>query len=171
MRLAEVEDWLYATAVLAALVLTGFATTAFVHPEQPNPKLTPGASDPKVTQTTINQTVCLDGYTKTVRDVTEAEKKQVMARYGLPLTELHNVEIDHLISLENGGSNDLLNLWPQYYATAAQVKSRAYYGAREKDVVETSLHRSLCKGTITLREDQDMLRDWINAYKKLKGLK
>jgi hypothetical protein len=44
---------------------------------------------------------------KTVRNVTEAQKKEVMQRYGLPESDLAKVEIDHFISLEIGGSNDV----------------------------------------------------------------
>ncbi len=32
----------------------------------PNPLLTPGAVNPEVTQTNIQQTVCVKGYTKTI---------------------------------------------------------------------------------------------------------
>jgi hypothetical protein len=128
----------------------------------PDKKLTPGAKDPHVTQATIHKTVCVVGYTATVRNVPESMKKEVMRRYGLPQTELHQVEIDHLISLENGGSNEIENLWPEYYEPKP--------GARQKDAVETALHRDLCAGKITLEEDQKILTgDWLKEWKKRFG--
>jgi hypothetical protein len=132
----------------------------------PDPKLTPGATDPHVTQTNIHQTVCVSGYTKTVRDVTEEEKKQVMERYGFPLSDLHLVEIDHYFSLEIGGSNDVKNLWPQYYLPAPGQKN--YLGARRKDVVEDSLKRAVCSGKMTLVEAQEAIKTWPEAYRNLK---
>src|ERR1051326_7936292 len=64
--------------------------------------------------------------TGTIRHVTRSMKKQVCASYGIP-AERQNFEIDHLIPLELGGSNNLTNLWPQPY--------RPRPGAREKDVL------------------------------------
>jgi hypothetical protein len=152
------------------LLLAVSLYAAAEHPTMPDARLTPGATDPAVTQATIHKTVCVTGYTAKVRHVPESEKKEVARRYGLDESELSKVEIDHFISLENGGSNEVENLWPQYYATPQQVRSHSYYGAREKDVVETYLHRQLCAEKITLQEDHDLLHDWLNVYKKLKGL-
>jgi hypothetical protein len=137
------------------------------HPMLPDPKLTPGATDPAVTQSTIKQTICKSGYTSTVRNVTEAEKRAVMVRYGLPLSELSKVEIDHFVSLEIGGSNDVTNLWPEYYDPAPGQSG--YLGARQKDVVETELHREVCGGKINLSMAQLLIRTWPDYYRKLKS--
>jgi hypothetical protein len=137
------------------------------HATMPDKKLTPGATDPAVTQATVKTTICVAGYTGTVRSVGEAEKKQVMERYGLPAADLAKVEIDHFISLEIGGSNDITNLWPQYYKAARGQKG--YLGARQKDVVETALHRAVCSGKMTLAEAQEEIRIWPEVYRKLKG--
>jgi hypothetical protein len=53
-----------------------------------------------------------------VRHVTAAIKRQVFAEYfgRVPGMQGH-YEIDHLISLELGGSNDPKNLWPESYYT------------------------------------------------------
>lgn len=139
------------------------------HPLLPDAKLTPGVVDPRVTQRTIKTTICRDGYTATVRNVSTAEKRQVMQRYGLPASELSKVEIDHYLSLEIGGSNDVRNLWPQYYEAASGQKD--YLGAREKDVVETHLHREVCAGTMTLDEAQDAIKMWPELYRELKAAK
>jgi hypothetical protein len=52
----------------------------------PDPGCTPGAVDPRVSQTTVGQTVCVRGYTATVRpprEVTDCIKGQQMGAYGL----------------------------------------------------------------------------------------
>jgi hypothetical protein len=87
-------------------------------------------------------------------------------RYGLPASDLHLVEIDHEISLEIGGSNDITNLRPQYYLAAKGQKG--YLGAREKDVVETHLGHEVCAGTITLAQAQAAIREWPKVYLSLK---
>jgi hypothetical protein len=138
------------------------------HPMLPDPKLTPGATDSRVTQANIHTTICQPGYTATVRSVPQSVKHQVMVRYGLPISDLSLVEIDHDISLEIGGSNEVANLWPQYYDPApGQV---GYLGAREKDVVETALHRQVCSGEITLKQAQDAIRHWPEVYRQIKGI-
>jgi len=136
------------------------------HSEYADPKLTHGATDSKVTQATVQKTICRPGYTATVRNVTAAEKKEVMRRYGLPPSELPNVEIDHLISLEIGGSNDPANLWPQYYEAAEGQAD--YLGARAKDVVETHLHREVCEGKLALVDAQRLIvKQWTIIYQSL----
>lgn len=155
-------DRLNIVAVALVLVVFAFATSTS-HPLLPDPKLTPGATDPAVTQATIRQTICQPNYTSSVRDVTEATKREVRSRYNLPASELSRVEVDHYISLEVGGSSEVSNLWPQYYEPKP--------GAREKDVVETWLHRQICSGKLTLKEAQDEIRLWPQVYKKLEAAK
>ena len=82
----------------------------------PDPRCTPGALNPAVTQTTIRQTICRSGYSSSIRpstSVTGPEKLASMRAYGF-----HQgpgaYEYDHLISLEMGGAaNDSRNLWPE----------------------------------------------------------
>ena len=127
----------------------------------PDQKLTPG-----VIATTDQAKICRDGYTKDARHVTPATKRQVFARYGFAKGKFKpgDYEIDHFVSLELGGANDVQNLWPQPYS--------GKWTAREKDVVETTLHREICAGKITLEEAQRRIRtDWIAEYKRIKGMK
>lgn len=155
---------------LAILLLASAITVTY-----PNPKLTPGLIDPKVTQSNIQKTICVHGYTAKVRNVTAATKRKVFEEYGLDYdTQSGDYEVDHFISLEIGGLNDLKNLWPQLYCpdTGVAPKDKKCFGAREKDVVETSLHNRICKGEITLKEAQDIVKkDWFAEYKKIKGIK
>ena len=98
----------------------------------PNPVLTPGA-----VLTTSRARVCAPGYSASVRDVPSAENAAVYARYGIPHVPYEH-EVDHLVSLEVGGSNAITNLWPEPYA--------GRWGARTKDVLENKLHELVCAG-------------------------
>ncbi len=117
----------------------------------PDPELTPGAIDPAVTQDTIAQTICVVGYTKTVRNVTQATKRALVKSYRAkhPDWPVGPYEIDHLISIEIGGSNEVTNLFPQPLDEA-----------RKKDVIENRLHRSVCRHQTTLADAQAKILQW-----------
>lgn len=123
----------------------------------PDPACSPGQASPAVTQQNIQKTVCVTGYTKTVRNVPEAEKNAVYAEYGLTKHAPYSYEVDHIVSLELGGSNDISNLFPEAYA--------GKYGARIKDTIENDLHRKVCNGKITLQKAQSIIAtDWLTYY-------
>jgi hypothetical protein len=132
-------------AVAAAfLVLAAPAVAA--HRVLADAKLTPGVRNSHVTQRTIDSTICVKGWTKTVRppvSYTNALKLKQMAVYhehGSPSL----YEEDHLISLELGGSpRDPRNLWPEPIARARVV-----------DKIENQLHDDVCDGALTLRAAQ-----------------
>ena len=121
--------------------------------DTPNRALTPGAALAVGTAR-----ICVRGYASSVRDVPESEKDAVYARYGIPHVAYRH-EVDHLVSLELGGSNVISNLWPEPYA--------GRWGARTKDVLEDRLHDLVCSGTIGLRHAQHLeARNWVAAYKR-----
>ncbi len=112
----------------------------------PNRTLTPGAVFAGVTAAQV----CASGYASSVRDVPASEKRQVYAEYHVADVPGAD-EVDHLISLELGGSNDIRNLWPEPYAGP--------YGAHSKDRVEDYLHAQVCAGTMTLAAAQQGIAD------------
>jgi hypothetical protein len=129
----------------------------------PNRDLTPGATDPTVTEDNIQSTICVPGYTKTVRPperVTNRLKPQIMAAYGLG-NDLRNYELDHFVPLELGGCPDCVsNLWPEPYDTTL--------GARQKDRVENLLHRQVCSGEMSLKDAQAaIIGDWVKVYNQI----
>ena len=129
----------------------------------PDPILTPGAANPSVTQDNIHKTICVSGWTSTIRpsvSYTNRLKKQQMAAMHLP-GKMSDYEEDHLISLELGGSPaDPKNLWPQPWT--------GQWNAHKKDVVETELNKQVCSGKLTLAEAQHMIStNWITAYTQL----
>jgi hypothetical protein len=126
----------------------------------PDHHCTPGALNPAVTQATIDQTICVRGWTATIRpsdSVTEPEKLASMARYGVTNPRLY--EYDHLIPLELGGApNDLRNLWPEPHHLTSAGKS---VGSFVKDSIENYLRARVCNGTITLARARAIIRgDW-----------
>ena len=124
-------------------------------PILPDPKMTPGATLPVATGD-----ICVAGYSKKVRNVPADVKRQVYAEYGITRHQPGEYEVDHLISLELGGSNSIKNLWPQSYVTRP-------WNAHVKDKLENELHAEVCAGKIDLPTAQhEIATDWIASYKK-----
>jgi hypothetical protein len=129
----------------------------------PNRDLTPGAIDPAVTEDNVQSTICVPGYTKTVRPperFTNRLKVQIMAAYNRG-RDLRDYELDHFIPLELGGCPDCVsNLWPEPYDTIL--------GAKQKDRVENFLHRQVCSGEISLKDAQAAITgDWVRVYNQI----
>ena len=75
--------------------------------------------------------------------------------YGTPRSE--PTELDHLVPLELGGSNDATNLWPEYPPVP-----------NPKDKVENALNAAVCAGRVSLVAAQNAIAsDWLTAEKKL----
>jgi hypothetical protein len=142
-------------------------------PGNPNPKLTPGAVNPAVTQANIKTTVCKSGWTATIRppsSYTTALKETQIVQYGYSDTRTASYEEDHLISLELGGApKDANNLWPEpytitYHGAATQNKT-VNLGARSKDKYENYLNTEVCDGKITLIAAQRQIAtDWVGGW-------
>ena len=93
----------------------------------------------------------------------EKLKNDVYHNYGLNGNDRskcsEGYEVDHLISLELGGSNDGTNLWPQSYCGTNN--------AHDKDKLENELHRRVCKGQMQLIDAQMCIKtDWVMCYLK-----
>jgi hypothetical protein len=130
---------------LLGLVLVLTERTA-APPVVADPVRTPGVLNPDVTQATIGTTICVQGWTRTVRPPTEytnALKLSQMRAYGESGSPSAYQE-DHLISLELGGHpTDPRNLWPEPYPRASHV-----------DTIENELNAQVCSGSLTLAEAQ-----------------
>jgi len=125
----------------------------------PDPSCTPGSIDPAVTQASIKSTICRSGWTAKVRPP-EAQTERAKYHVAYPVYHIPDSaksELDHLVPLELGGSNDITNLWPE-------VGSQP----NPKDKVEDALKRAVCDGKVSLARAQDAIAsDWLTAEARL----
>ena len=108
-----------------------------------------------MTQATIGTTICVSGWTATVRpsvSYTNALKASGIIAYGYVDTNLADFKEDHLLPIEGGGSpTDPRNLFPQPDAAASM-----------KDKDENALRASVCSGAQTLDVAQAaFLAKWV----------
>ncbi|TNC14894.1 HNH endonuclease [Methylobacterium terricola] len=151
---------------LAALLSASPAWAIDPTGTRPDPVLTPGA-----VRTADTAEICDKAkHTADVRNVSGAEKQAVYRRYGLTSNRAdwcnseEGCEVDHLVSLELGGSNDITNLWPEPFV--------GEWNAHDKDALENRLHKLVCAGRLDLTAAQTAIRtDWVAAYKQYVGPK
>lgn len=148
----------------------------------PDPICTPGDTDPAVTQDNIQQTICVSGYSKTVRppvSVTGPMKETVGKEYALTIP-MNVVEGDHLISIELGGcpgpnrgcqfqSNFWDEPWCSFTDTCSFTDQKAtdfsYMGAKAKDCIENCLHKRVCSGQMQLADaQQGIAANWTQYF-------
>jgi hypothetical protein len=113
-----------------------------------------------VTQANVQTTICVRGYTTTVRpssSFTGALKVKQIAEYGYADTNPADYEEDHLIPLELGGHpTDPRNLWPE--------PLQGSEGATRKDAVENWLRSKVCGRLMTLAAAQAAIAtNWESA--------
>ena len=138
------------------------ATAASCHSRGglPDARCTPGVADPRVTQDNLQTTICVSGYTATVRPpsaYTDSLKAQQIKEYGYADANVADYEEDHLIPLELGGHpTDPKNLWPEPRGGAEPASA--------KDRVENALNKRVCAGTMALASAQSAIAsDWQTA--------
>jgi hypothetical protein len=155
-------------AVAAAVAIAGSAGYAGTRYQgstggQSGPDYPPagiGVADPNVTQSNLQQTICVSGYSGTVRpssSFTGGIKAKLLAVQGGSSADY---ELDHEIAIEIGGAPaDPNNLWLEHW--------NGTYGAHKKDHLENALHKAVCSGGMTLADAQACIRDdWISCYKQ-----
>jgi len=136
--------------------------------------VTPGATNPVVTQASIGTTICRSGFTASIRppvSYTDALKVTQLAD-GYAVNGNRNTaayEEDHLIPLELGGSaSSVRNLWPEPWERSSAHPAgfaAAGTGAQTKDRIEDSLRSRVCDGQLTLVAAQRMIAaNWRAAF-------
>jgi hypothetical protein len=160
---ARTWTWIIESVIVAGLLLALFLLVRYVWGDAerkawlPDPALTPGD-----TLEVTARDVCTPGYAGKVRDVPVSVKRAVWIRYGYDKPPPGEWEIDHFVPLTIGGSNSILNLWPEPGA--------GRWNFHVKDRLEFRLHMEVCGGTISLAAAQeDIRRDWTAAYRKRFG--
>jgi hypothetical protein len=127
---------------------------------EPDPRCSPGAYYTGLTRAVI----CSATFrTSTIRNVPQTEKFAVEREYGLPARYYgYSIEIDHIVSLELGGSNNIANLFPEPGSGIANY--------HVKDRLENRVHDLVCAGTISLRSAQRQIAlDWESLYRRVFG--
>ncbi|MES2202988.1 MAG: hypothetical protein V4474_01550 [Patescibacteria group bacterium] len=141
----------------AALPARTKTSGCIINGSYPDTACTPG----EVFKDAATSTICVSGYTKTVRSVSTKLRQQIYRAYDIaypPPTGTY--ELDHFIPLALAGDNSAANLFPE----AAAPKP----GFREKDVVEVYLYEEVCKGHIDLQQAQvQIATDWLAVYNAL----
>ena len=135
-------------------------TAACTRGALPDPRCSPGAVDPALTRAIL----CSPGFhTSSVRHVPDSLKHLVEIAYGMePRAYGRTIEIDHIVSLELGGSNDIANLYPEPGGGTS--------GYQVKDRLENALHRRVCAGTMTLATAQrGIATNWQQLYRSVFG--
>ena len=159
--LATLARWLPRGGLVALFLCVMFAGGAHAASRQdwplyPDPQLTPGEFFPDVTAADV----CTPGYATAARHVTRSERDAVFAAYGDP-QDASLYTLDHFIPLNLGGSDSVLNLWPEPVAVP---------GSHEKDKVENYLHAQVCAGTLSLAAAREAIRnDWYAVYLQITG--
>jgi hypothetical protein len=151
------------SAAVGATVLLGprTRTSGCKLGANPDRSCSPGAYSSRLTRAVI----CSAGFhTRDIRNVPESVKFAVEREYGLaPGHYGRSLEIDHIVSLELGGSNDIANLFPE--------KADARPGYRVKDRLENKLHALVCAGSMRLRFAQrEIARNWQALYRRVFGV-
>jgi Putative zinc-finger len=124
-------------------------------PLLPEPRLTPGVTRP------INAgQVCTPAPPDQMATIPMALRQAVFHEYGMDGSRPREYEVDHLITPELGGTDDIQNLWPEPYATTE-------WNAQVKDELEDRLRELVCQGKLDLPTAQrDIATNWISAYQK-----
>lgn len=136
-------------------------TSSCLRSAEPDRRCSPGAYYSGLTRAVI----CAGGFrTGSVRGVPESEKFAVEREYGMAARPYgRTIEIDHIVSLELGGSNDIANLFPEPGSGGASY--------HVKDKLENRLHVMVCAGSIGLRVAQrGIASDWIALYRRVFGV-
>jgi hypothetical protein len=124
----------------------------------PDPKLTPGATNPQITVGEL----CDQSKVKARRpSISAAVRNSIYSSYGMQWNKAPcPCELDHPIPLEPGGSSDARNLWPQPTCTSP-------WNSKEKDQLEGRLRSEVCAGTLDLQAAQkEIAADWIAAHQR-----
>jgi hypothetical protein len=137
------------TAFAAAAVL---GAPAFAAAQLPSTFHTPGA-----TVKADAAKVCSADFPASARPVSNWQRNEALTRYGRRPEDFTG-ELDHLVPVSLGGSNDPDNLWA--------MPGNSEYGPDAKSKLEAKLRDLVCgEKKLTLKQAQDaMKKDWVKAY-------
>ena len=131
-------------------------------PALPDPRRTPGAYDPTITQDIIATTICNPKFVaarKPPSSWTAAATRRIAAAQ-LPDLDPDSLVLDQLEPISLGGApKDYRNLWLQSWA--------GQENAEKKDGLETLLNRMVCSGQLSLATAQEAVAvNWLDTYRR-----
>jgi hypothetical protein len=138
-----------AIASAAFLTLSGTALA-----QLPDNFKTPGAT------TKANQAaICEAGFVRGVKPASSREQADALERYGIR-PESFKGDLEHLVPVALGGSNDPDNLYP-FHTNSNELTLEAKHQLADK------LQAMVCSGKLSLKEAQAAFKkDWTKAYKQ-----
>lgn len=144
------------TCVCGLVAACAMALPAIAAAQLPNGFQTPGA-----TLKVDAKKVCAAGFVTSAKPVAGWQKTQTLEKYGIR-PERFDGELEHLIPVSLGGSNDPENLYPFH--------EQGEYTLRAKQELADRLLKMVCEGKMPLKQAQDLFRkDWTKAYKQYAG--
>src|SRR6478672_8793630 len=134
---------------MAATALIG--VSSFAAAQLPSSFQTPGSKGKA-----NDAQICAADFEASVKPIAKWQRDQALERYG-KRPEDFTGELDHLIPVSLGGTNDPDNLWP--------LPANKDMGPEQKKELELKLHQLVCEKTLKLKDAQDAIRkDWVKAY-------
>lgn len=141
-------------SLAAVCVLAGCASAPPpIATRQATPSVPAEVLNPDVTQASILQTVCVAGYTASVRpsmSFTNGVKQKLLRERGLPLSAAADYELDHVVPLALGGH-------PRALANLQLQAWEGERGAKAKDVIERLYQTRVCAGQMGLEEARRLM--------------
>ncbi|MFD7003987.1 hypothetical protein ACFWA5_49140 [Streptomyces mirabilis] len=136
------------------------------HLPLPDSSCTPGSYHPDATQSNIHSTICVSGWTDTVRpstSYTNPLKARSIIDYGYSDTNMSDYEEEHLVPLVLGRApRDPGNLWPEPHYGTKTVYTK--YGT------ETKPKNAVCNGTITLSAARSAIKNNLTTALQVTGI-
>jgi hypothetical protein len=137
--------------VCGCLAAAALAAPSIATAQRPSSYKTPGAT----AKVKMDQ-LCAPGFAASLKPVSNWQRTEALERYGLR-SDGFSGELDHLVPVSLGGSNDPDNLWP-FHASGT-------FTLEAKQALASKLQGLVCTGKLSLKDAQDAFRkDWTLAY-------
>jgi hypothetical protein len=134
---------------LASLI----ALPAIVAAQLPIRHYTPGA-----TSKVDVKRLCSAEFATSVKPIAKWQREEALTRYGIR-PDGYSGDVERLIPVSLGGSNDPDNLFP-FHASGE-------YTVAAMNQLADHLHQLVCDGKVALKDAQDAFKkDWTRAYKQ-----
>jgi hypothetical protein len=118
----------------------------------------PSYKTPGATAKVKMDQLCAADFPTSMKPVANWQRTEALGRYGIR-SEDFSGDLDHLVPVSLGGSNDPDNLWP--------FRASGTFTFEAKQALEVKLHEMMCAGKISLKDAQEEFRrDWTKAYQR-----